>query len=68
MTALFQVILALGVILKPMNHNHWGLEVAGRTHHDNVFLDLDKEVGNFIFEKLGSSHDTHWVSRGQFFE
>jgi hypothetical protein len=25
-------------------------------------------VGNFIFEKLGSSHDTHWVSRGQFFE
>lgn len=36
-----KVILALGAILKPMNHKHLGFEVAGRTHNDNVFLDLD---------------------------
>jgi hypothetical protein len=50
----FQVISALGTILKPMSHKHWGFEVAGRTHHDNVFLDLD--TPNIDFYCLVPNH------------
>jgi hypothetical protein len=50
----FQVILVLGAILEPMNHKHWGLEVAGRTHHDSVFLDLD--TPNIDFYGLVPNH------------
>ncbi len=37
-----------------MNRKHWGLEVAGRTHHDNVFLDLD--TPNIDFYGLVPNH------------